>query len=175
MSQAAVERVATARRRGRPPGRANLKLAEAAPRNDALDWGGLKHLLGFQMRQAQAALSRDFIATLRHLDLTQRQFAALALVEANPSISQIAISTALEMDRATVMAIIRRLEVRGCIARRRAGDDRRRQELTLTLDGEALMAEARKAIALHEGHFTARFSIDEIAQFKRLLARIGDG
>jgi DNA-binding MarR family transcriptional regulator len=173
MSQAAAQNAATARPRGRPPGRTPTKLA-AAPRDEGVEWGGLKGLLGFQMRQAQAALSRDFSANLRHLDLTQRQFAALALVEANPNISQIAISNALEMDRATVMAIIRRLEVRGCIARRRAGDDRRRQQLTLTEGGETLMADARKAIAIHEAHFTARFSPEEIAQFKRLLARIGD-
>jgi MarR family transcriptional regulator, organic hydroperoxide resistance regulator len=170
MPQAALKSVSIDRRRA--PSRTPLEVAAPPVRTEPVQWGGLKNLLGFQMRQAQAALSRDFIATLRHLDLTQRQFAALALVEANPGISQIAISNALEMDRATVMAIIRRLELRGCIGRRRAGDDRRRQELTLTDGGKVLMADARKAIAVHEGHFTSRFSADEVAGFKALLSRI---
>ena len=139
---------------------------------EALDWGGLKALLGFQMRQAQAALYREFAVRLRHLDLTQRQFAALVLVEANPGISQIAISNALGMDRATVMAIIRRLEQRGCIDRKRASDDRRRQELVLTPMGQALTTNARNAVAEHEARFGARFSGEELASFKRMLARI---
>ncbi|MEO6377377.1 MAG: MarR family transcriptional regulator [Caulobacteraceae bacterium] len=143
------------------------------PRNaDALDWGGLKALLGFQMRQAQAALYREFAAKLRHLDLTQRQYAALVLVDANPGISQIAISNALGMDRATVMAIIRRLEQRGCIDRTRASDDRRRQELVLTEAGQTLTVNARKAVAEHESRFGARFSGEELTAFKQMLARI---
>ena len=143
----------------------------AARAAEALDWGGLKGLLGFQMRQAQAALYREFANRLRHLDLTQRQFAALVLVEANPGISQIAISSALGMDRATVMAIIRRLEQRGCIDRKRASDDRRRQELVLTPAGQTLTANARKAVADHEARFAERFSGEELAAFKRMLAR----
>lgn len=139
---------------------------------DALDWGGLKSLLGFQMRQAQAALYREFGVRLRHLDLTQRQYAALVLVEANPGISQIAISNALGMDRATVMAIIRRLEQRGCIDRKRASDDRRRQELVLTPTGKTLTTNARNAVAEHEARFAEGFSAEELTAFKRMLARI---
>lgn len=155
-----------------PPVRRGRKQAAQRSAADSLQWGALKGLLGFQMRQAQAALYRDFAVSLRHLDLTQRQYAALALVETNPGISQIAISNALDMDRATVMAIIRRLELRGCIERKRAGDDRRRQELALSEAGHALTADARKAIAAHEGHFSSRFTHEELTAFKRMLSRI---
>ena len=169
--QPALSREPAPKLEPRPPAR-RAQGTRGGRAAEALDWGGLKSLLGFQMRQAQAALYREFAVRLRHLDLTQRQYAALVLVEANPGISQIAISNALGMDRATVMAIIRRLEQRGCIDRKRASDDRRRQELMLTAAGQTLTTNARNAVAEHEARFSDQFSADELAAFKRMLARI---
>lgn len=168
--QPAAGRDATPRPKLRPQARRAISVP--APPAATLDWGGLKNLLGFQMRQAQAALYREFAVRLRHLELTQRQFATLVLVSANPGISQIAIANALGMDRATVMAVIRRLEQRGCIDRKRATDDRRRQELALTPAGHTLATNACNAVAAHEAQVGACFSGEELAAFKRMLARI---
>ena len=141
----------------------------AAP---GLDLASLPSLLGFHMRLASMAIYRDFAVSLAHLDLTQKQFATLQLIAANPGVSQVDLAATLGADRATMMAMVDRLEQRGLLVRRRSTTDRRRQELNLTAEGQTLMAAALKAIVEHEKRFTSRFSRDELKALFAALARI---
>lgn len=137
-----------------------------------LDLDELPDLMGFHLRLAHVAMYRDFATALSDLDLTQKQCATLTLIGANPAVSQVDLASTLGTDRATMMAMVDRLEQRGLLLRRRSVGDRRRQELNLTPEGEVMLERAKRAIAQHEGHFTQRFSADELKCFMNALRRI---
>lgn len=137
-----------------------------------LDLDGLPDLLGFHIRLAHIAIYRDFTASLADLDLTQKQGAALQLIGANPAVSQVDLAATLGTDRATMMAMIDRLEQRGYLSRRRSTEDRRRQELFLTEAGESVLAASKQVIAEHERRFTTRFTPSELKTLVNALRRI---
>jgi DNA-binding MarR family transcriptional regulator len=132
----------------------------------------LTKLLGFQLRMANVAIYRDFAAEMGDLDLTQKQTAILFLVGSNPGIPQVAIGQRLGADRATIMAMVDRLESRGFLRRERSKIDRRRQDLFLTTQGKKTLAEAHARIATHEEHFTKLFTRAELRVLMDALRRI---
>lgn len=147
--------------------------SDVAPDNGArLDRGVLGDVLGFHIRMAQVAIYRDFATSMAAFALTQKQFAVLELIARNPGVSQIDLAAALGTDRATMMALVDRLDQRGLIARRVSQADRRRQELALTGAGMDLLTAARARVAEHEQRFQARFSEGELAQLVAGLKRI---
>ena len=137
-----------------------------------LSLGRLDGLLGFHLRMASAAVARDFAATLEDLGLTQKQCAVLELIAANPQVSQIDMAAALGMDRATMMAVVDRLDDRGLVLRAASQRDRRRQELTLSESGQTLLREARRHIAQHERRFLDRLGPERAALLMQLLPAI---
>ena len=105
----------------------------------------LDSLLGYLLRRAQGAMHRDFMAAVADFGLTQKQAAALWLIQANGGVSQVEVAAALGMDRATMMAVTDRLEDRGFVIRKRSSTDRRRQELYLTSVGAKHVAKVQGA------------------------------
>ena len=71
--------------------------------------GRLDEILGFHLRMANVAIYQDYTAAMGDIGLTQKQFAVLELIAANPKVSQIDIANQLSMDRATMMALVNRL------------------------------------------------------------------
>jgi len=141
----------------------------ARKRRPPLALGALENLVGFHVRMAAAAIYRDFAAEIAPLELTQKQFAVLELITQNPDVSQIDLAAALGTDRATMMALVDRLEARGLLARRPSATDRRRQALSA---GDALHAAARRAIAAHEARLTADFTASELKGLTDGLRRL---
>lgn len=140
--------------------------------NDAISFGGLNEILGFRVRMAHTAIYRDFSAELTSLNLTQKQCATLWLIHANPGASQASLANVLSMDRATMMAIIDRLEKNGHVIRKRSTIDRRQQELYLTPAGQKTLAKARAAVTRHERRFTARFTPAELDALLSALSKL---
>jgi DNA-binding MarR family transcriptional regulator len=136
------------------------------------DDGGLTGLVGYHLRMANVALYRDFTGAMRDIGLTQRQYATLVLIAANPGIPQVGIAAYLDADRATIMALVDRLEGRALITRERSRTDRRRQELVLTGLGRTVLDEAKAVIARHEQRVTAGLSKAETASLIDLLSRL---
>lgn len=138
--------------------------------------GRLEEILGFHMRMANVAIYQDYSAAMSELGLTQKQFAVLELIAANPGVGQIDIANQLSMDRATMMALVNRLEARHLIERQPSVIDRRRQELRMTGDGAAMLGKARQLQQEHELRFTSRFAPEEleilIASLKKIYADI---
>jgi DNA-binding MarR family transcriptional regulator len=155
------------------PKAAVVKAAETDA--ELLNLDGLTDLLGFHVRLAQSALYRDFAATLKELDLTQKLCAVLTLIKANPGTSQIALASTLGTDRATMMAIVDRLQDRHLLYRERSKSDRRRQELYLTDEGRATLSQALRLIAKHEARFKSRFTASELKSLVEMLGRIHEG
>jgi DNA-binding MarR family transcriptional regulator len=137
-----------------------------------LDMDSLPDLLGFHLRLAQAAVTRDFGATLAEIDLTQKQCATLELIGANPGASQVDLAAILGADRATMMAIVDRLQARQLVTRERSAIDRRRQHLNLTEAGAEVLGRAKALIAEHEARFKRRFSPCELGDLVSSLRRI---
>ena len=136
--------------------------------------GALDAILGFHLRLAHGAVQRHFADHFADLDLTQKQVSVLWLAHDQPGIAQTDLSRRLQMDRATTMAIVHALERRDLLARGPAETDRRRIALSLTSEGEATLAEARKAIETHEAWLKSRFTRAETTQLIALLKRIHD-
>lgn len=137
-----------------------------------LTLGGLEQVLGFHLRLANVAVFQDFQATMSGLALTPKQFAVLELIDNNAGASQIDFAQCLRMDKATMMALVNKLEGRGAIERRPSQVDRRRQELFVTEEGQRLLAEAKALRHGHEARFTDRFSEGELEQLITFLRRI---
>ena len=134
----------------------------------------LDGLLGYRLRRAQGAMHRDFMAAVASLDLTQKQAATLWLINGNPGVAQVAVAAALGMDRATMMAIVDRLEERHLVIRQRSSTDRRRQELYLTPAGQNALRKAKARIAKHEERFKALFTAAELESLLTALQRLQD-
>ena len=158
-----------------------MRRAKIAQREDAarppsprgkLAFGTLDQLLGFRVRMAQAAIYRDFAAAVGVLELTQSQFAVLELIGVNPGVSQIDLAEALGTDRATMMALVDRIDARGWIERSVSASDRRRQELRLSPAGQGDLERARGLSLAHEARLLAGGSAAERPQIIALLDRI---
>jgi DNA-binding MarR family transcriptional regulator len=145
---------------------------EPKPRRDGIDYGLLPELLGYQVRQAQIAIFRDFTASLADHGMTPTLFGSLVLIEANPGLKQTDLARALQLDRSTVVTVIDTLESRGLVARRRAVDDRRSNAVSLTALGASTLAELKPRVAAHEARLVQELSPAERATLAATLGRI---
>jgi DNA-binding MarR family transcriptional regulator len=140
--------------------------------NSAPAPGVLDGLLGYRLRRAQVAVFADFAQTMAEHELTPGQFGTLALIAANPGLSQTALGTALGIDRSSVVPLIDKLEGRRLVERAPHPRDRRSHALRLTREGEALFEIARDAVARHEAHIFAPLAPAEREVLARLLDRV---
>ena len=139
-----------------------------------LAFDGLDGLLGYRLRRAQGAMHRHYMVGVAELDLTQKQTATVWLINSNPGVSQVDLAATLGMDRATMMAVIDRLEGRGLVMRKRSATDRRRQELYLTPAGQSLLRKVKARIALHEERFKSLFTRPELEALCTALQKFQD-
>ena len=136
------------------------------------DIGGIDEIVGFHIRLAHGAVYRHFTEAFSDLDLTQKQVSVLWLIDDRPEIAQADIGRRLQIDRATIMAIVNRLQKRGYVERRGSSEDRRRQSLRLTTAGHDALVLARACILEHERWLKSRFTPAETAQLVKFLRRI---
>jgi len=159
--------------------RAESEMAEETVASQDADQGNrvpvpgvLDGLLGYRLRRAQVAVFADFAQTMTDYDLTPGQFGTLALIAANPGLSQTALGTALGIDRSSVVPLIDKLERRRLVERAPHPRDRRSHALRLTDEGAALFETARAAVARHEAHIFAPLAPAERETLARLLDRV---
>lgn len=134
--------------------------------------GDLDDILGLRLRRAHGAVQRHFVEHFADLGLTQKQVSVLWLTGDHPDLAQADLAQALDMDRATTMALVHGLEKRGLVSRSPSPTDGRRIAFRLTGEGAALLARAKAAIRAHEAWVKGRFSAAELATLEQLLARI---
>jgi len=140
--------------------------------DSTIDYGLLPGLLGYQVRQAQIAIFRDFTASLADAGMTPTLFGALVLIEANPGLKQADLARALQLDRSTVVTVIDTLQKRGLVARRRAADDRRSNAVSLTAQGARELATLKPRVTAHEARLVADLDAAERAALSAALAKI---
>jgi DNA-binding MarR family transcriptional regulator len=137
-----------------------------------VDLGVLPKLLGYNLRRAHQASWRTYVSFIGENKIRPGLFSLLILARANPGIAQIELGTHLGVDKASIVALLDRLERAGLIERRRSTRDRRRQGIFLTEAGsgelEALMVQVRQL----ERHMASRFNKAELEQFLGYLQRM---
>jgi DNA-binding MarR family transcriptional regulator len=143
------------------------------PAPSVVNLGLLSNLLAFQVRKAQLALQRRGLRNVSSMHVGPAEFGTLVLCEQNPGMAQFQIACALDVDKASVVAIVDRLEELGWLLRRRSNHDRRRYGLYLTAEGARQAQILRSQAEEAEAFAREVYSADELKQLLGLLARMG--
>lgn len=96
----------------------------------------------FALYSTNLAMTKVYRKLLRELGLTYPQYLVMMVLWEEDGQSVSGIGERLFLDSATLTPLLKRLETAGLIQRRRALDDERRVDVTLTGDGSALRARA---------------------------------
>jgi DNA-binding MarR family transcriptional regulator len=140
---------------------------------DDIDFDLLPGLVGYHLRRAQVAVFAHFADSIAR-QATPGQFGVLALVGANPGLTQSALARAVGIERSTMVAVIDGLEDRGLVERRPSPVDRRSYALVLSADGETLLADLKVRVQAHDDKSTNSLDADEKATLMALLRRLFD-
>ncbi|MCR5879820.1 MarR family winged helix-turn-helix transcriptional regulator [Phenylobacterium sp. J367] len=137
-----------------------------------VDLGVLNDVIGFRLRRIQNHLSRGFSDRIARKEIKPGSFSALALIAANPGLSQTTLSREIGFDKATVVAILDALEDLGWAERKRSIADRRRHALYVTRSGEKALQKMLDEAHANEKAIHAALSPDEQQQLFALLDKI---
>ena len=152
--------------------KAKSKSSAGKRANGDIAFGVLPELIGYQLRQAQLAIFKDFQDTVGAHAITPGLFGVLVVIDANPGLKQTTLARAIHLDRSTVVNVIDKLEARRLVSRRQADGDRRSNALWLTAEGKSLLAKLTPLVLAHEERLVADFSQVDRARLARLLQRI---
>lgn len=156
-------------RRAAPPAAAPATLttpAAAAPSAAlALD---LYQQPGHLIRRAQQIAVSMFAEALGR-DVTPVQYAVLRMLQDRPGIDQVTLAAEVALDTSTTADLAARLEAKGWIVREVM--PRRQRRLTLTAEGEAVLARLVPGLRAMNEAMLGRLDENERAEFMRLLAK----
>jgi DNA-binding MarR family transcriptional regulator len=128
--------------------------------------------IGFLLARAHLIAREKADNALDELDLSMKDFAALATLVSDGPVSQQRLSQRIRMDPATMVDVIDSLEQSGHIVRRRNPEDRREYALQTTAKGRALLARAQRALEAAERDTVRGLDAEETRTLKELLSRI---
>jgi len=138
-----------------------------------LAYGPLVDWVGFNLRMAQEATFLAFARESRSVAGTRPgRFAMLTLINANPGISQTALSRAAGRDKSTLTPVLNDLVRRGWISRQRNREDRRTYLLTLTPTGKRKLRQLTACARRHERHLDRIIGSGDRVRFLAVLRRI---
>jgi DNA-binding MarR family transcriptional regulator len=138
-----------------------------------LAYGPLVDWIGFNLRMAQEATFLAFARESRSVAGTRPgRFAMLTLINANPGISQTALSRAAGRDKSTLTPVLNDLVRRGWIRRQRNREDRRTYLLTLTPTGKRKLRQLTACARRHERHLDRIIGSGDRVRFLAVLRRI---
>lgn len=133
--------------------------------------GSLASFLGPTVRVLWNVLSARMVSALAPFGLRSGAFSTMSLISERPGCSQNELSRALGIDKSALVALLDELETNGLARRVRSTSDRRRHALTLTSEGEALMARMREPVAAVGQPIREALTPAEMDQLLRLLER----
>ena len=125
--------------------------------------------LGYALRRAQVWVFQDFIRTLSVIDNRPAQYSVLAVIGANPGLSQAELADRLAIERARLVHMLDHLQKRGLTERLPSPTDRRTHALQLTKDGQKLLKRAKALAARHEARLTEKMGAGAREQVMDLL------
>jgi DNA-binding MarR family transcriptional regulator len=149
-----------------------LGARQERPVTSVVHLGLLSGSIAFHVRRAQLTLQRRGLRSLSSAGVGQAEFGTLVLCEQNPGLAQFQIAAALDIDKASVVAVVDRLEELGWVVRRRSNQDRRRYGLFLTPTGAYQTGLLRQQSEQAESFAQELFSGAELQQLLALLGRL---
>ena len=141
------------------------------PKGD-INLGILDEIIGFRIRRIQNHLSRSFRDLLNQEDLRPGVFSALALIAANPGLSQKTLSREVGFDKATIVAVLDNMEAQGWTRRQRSTTDRRRHLLFVTPEGQEPLDQMAALVRRNEAKAHASLSAEEQEVLLGLLDKV---
>ena len=105
------------------------------------------------------------------LDLTPVQFAALASLRDNPGIDQATLAGLIAHDRVTMGGVIDRLQAKGLVLRLINSKDRRARQVSMTAEGQALLARLLPEIEALQADILCGLTPEERVQFTALATK----
>ena len=109
---------------------------------------------GYALRRAANATAAELSSRLAPFELRQSDVSAMILIAENPGVTASAIGRALDIQRANMVPLLKRLEDAGLIER--APIDRKSWGLELTAPGRERLAAARAVVVTFEAELIQR-------------------
>ncbi|HFQ5166604.1 TPA: MarR family winged helix-turn-helix transcriptional regulator [Vibrio vulnificus] len=130
----------------------------------------LENQICFPLYSAANAVIRAYRPLLEALDLTYSQYLVLLVLWQQNGINVKDLGAKLHLDSGTLTPLLKRLEAKGIVERRRGQTDERVRELCLTEAGRALKQQAQQV----PQNMLCRIdlSIDELVTLKSLCEKV---
>ncbi len=141
----------------------------AAPKPIKLGWLG--GTVGFYLRTAQEAAFAAFARRANGADARPWRFAFLALIDANPGLTQGELAAAIRRNTSSLTPVLDDLCRQRYVSRQRTESDRRTYALKLTPKGKAALARLMASARQHE-HELDRLVGAHRAELIRILKRV---
>jgi DNA-binding MarR family transcriptional regulator len=125
--------------------------------------------LGYLLKHAQQRLVQEAGPAMAPFGIDGRELAVLTVLAADVPLSQQAAAERLGVDRTTMVALTDALETKGLVQRQRSAEDRRKNIVRLTPDGQNRLQQAGKAREEIEREFLAPLGDRLAAEFIRAL------
>ncbi len=130
----------------------------------------LSNQICFPLYSASNAVIRAYRPLLDELDITYLQYIVLMVLWEEPSLNVKALGQRLTLDSGTLTPLLRRLEVKGLVLRKRSEQDERSRIISITKEGLELKTMAKaipKQVAC-----TLGLSDEQHQQLKQLCQQI---
>jgi DNA-binding MarR family transcriptional regulator len=128
--------------------------------------------LAYLLKHARLRLAALSGPALEPLGVDGRELAVLTVIGSGPPPSQLEAARRLGVDRTTMVGLIDGLEAQGLAARHPDARDRRRNVVTLTERGDAVLRAGVRATDAVEAAFLGDLTPAEAATLRRLLQRL---
>jgi DNA-binding MarR family transcriptional regulator len=129
-------------------------------------------VLTFRLRRIRNHLTESFRQGEWRDGMRPGEFTTLALIVANPGISQTDLAREGGFDQASLVGIMDDLERRGWAERQRHPDDRRRHSIVSTTAGERSLAELLQRALDNEREARAALGKNELSAFMTALDKM---
>lgn len=133
----------------------------------------LDAILVFRLRRIRDVLTHAFRrSSTEGRGLRAGEFSVLALIDANPNLSQIELARVGGFDQTILVGVIDDLEARKWVVRQQSEEDRRRRVLQITKRGKAALADLLAKALANERAARSALSAAEMRQFQHSLDKI---
>lgn len=145
------------------------------PASREIDLGWLGGTVGFYLRTAQETAFQAFARRANGADASPWRFAVLALIDANPGMTQGDLAIAVHRNTSSLTPVLDDLRRLGYVNRERLENDRRAYTLSLTPAGKAVMLDLKASAVAHEREIDRLVGRANRSDFIRVLKRISAG
>ncbi|KWR88823.1 MarR family winged helix-turn-helix transcriptional regulator [Cupriavidus sp. IDO] len=130
--------------------------------------------VGYLMQRAKNMLAHGVEQEVSSLDITHAQASCLMMLATGRACTVTDLGRELNTDMGSVTRLLSRMEKRGLIERRRRDIDRRVVDLSLTPEGQDLVARLPAVFCKVLAHHFRGFSDDEVHALRNMLRRLID-